>query len=47
MLDLIPTSPFAIMLVAKEMHISVVLAVEMPGNSNLHCALSPCQLVNY
>lgn len=48
MLDLIPMSPFAIMLVAKEMHINVVLAaVEMPGNSNLPCALSPCQLVNY
>lgn len=48
MLDLIPVSPFAIMLVAKEMHINVVLAaVEMPGNSDLHCALSPRQLVNY
>lgn len=45
MLDLIPVSPFAIVLTAKEMHINVVLAaVEMPGNSDLHCALSPRQL---
>lgn len=48
MLDLIPVSPFAIMLMAKEMHINVVLAaVEIPENSDLHCALSPRQLVNY
>jgi len=36
MLDFIPVSPFAIMLMAKEMHIDIVLAAaEMPGNSDL------------
>lgn len=36
MLDFIPMSPFAITLVAKEMHIVIVLAAaEVPGNSDL------------
>lgn len=35
-MDFIPVSPFAIMLMAKEMHIVIVLAAaEMPGNSDL------------